>query len=115
MPGVEKGITMTEEATDPGGVMGLVTVTVWPVIHDLPVMDTPLLVNLPEDDSVLLRGTEAIATGRMKHLLPREITALDDRLTELTADRQAPPPEHPTRMPRLRLLHRLERRGKYLG
>ena len=64
-------------------------VTVWTVVHHLPVPDTLLLVNLPEDHPTLPRGTEPIPARRTDHLLPRQIPRLDHRLTELTPNRLA--------------------------
>ena len=45
---------------DPGGVVVLVTMTVGLVVHDLAGMHLLLVVNLPEDDTTVLRGSEVI-------------------------------------------------------
>ena len=57
------GELVLEDGMNPGGVEGLVTVTVGLVVHQFTGVDTLLLVNLPEDDTSVLGATEAVAVG----------------------------------------------------
>ena len=49
------------QAVDPGGVVLLVAVTVGLIVHNLAGMDLLMVVNLPEDDTTVLGGSQAVA------------------------------------------------------
>ena len=51
----------------------MVTVTIPPIVHHLPVMYEPQLVYLPEDDPVIATHAQPIARRRHLHLLGRQI------------------------------------------
>ena len=71
-----------EDGMNPGGVEGLVTVTVGLVVHKFTGVDTLLLVNLPEDDAAFFGGAEAVAVGSVVHLRGGEVTLRDEGLAE---------------------------------
>jgi hypothetical protein len=52
------------------GGLGLVAVTVGEIVHHLAIMNTTLVVNLPEDNTTALGGSHAITTAGVDHLLP---------------------------------------------
>ena len=105
-----KGIPLSQHATHPRRMMLLIlqSMTVKAIIHDLPVTDPLLVVNLPEDDAALPRGPQPIAARRTHHLFPRQIPRGDYRLTELAPDRQALSPKPLRRMSSLRFDNRFE-------
>lgn len=107
---VGERIPPTEESRYPCRMMLLIlqSMTVKAIIHDLPVTDPLLVVDLPEDDAALPRGPQPIAARRTYHLFPRQIPRRDYRLTELAPDRQALSPKPLRRMPSLRCDNRFE-------
>ena len=92
--------------------LGLVAMTVGLVVHHLAVVDTPLVVNLPEDDTTMRRGSDTIATGGIDHLIPRQEPNTNHRLTKLVTDGQALPPQQFRWVVTLLLQQGCERWGK---
>ena len=76
------GELVLEDGVNPGGVEGLVTVTIGLVVHQFAGVDTLLFVNLPEDDSAFFGGAEAVAVGSVMHLRGGEVTFIDEGLAE---------------------------------
>lgn len=76
------GELVLEDGVNPGGVVGLVTVTVGLVVHQFPCVNTLLVVDLPEDDATFFRGAEAVAIGSLVHLEGGEVTFIDEGLAE---------------------------------
>ena len=76
------GKLVLEDGMNPGGVEGLVTVTIGLVVHQFTGVDTLLLVNLPENDAAFFRGAEAVAIGGVVHLLGGEEAFIDEGLAE---------------------------------
>jgi hypothetical protein len=93
---VGKTVTLLQQVADPRRLVCLVTMTVFTVIHDLAIMDTFLMVDLPEDDTTALRGPQTIAPGSMLHLLLRENPASYQCVTESRVGRERPFPHGST-------------------
>ena len=58
---VVRGELVFHQAVDPGGVALFGAVTVGLIVHDLAGMDLLMVVNLPEDDTTVLGGSQAVA------------------------------------------------------
>ena len=82
-------MTFGQEIAHPGRWSLFVAVTVGVVVHDLTVVDTALLVYLPEDDTTAFRGAQPITQDGMEELLECQVPHVEDGLTELTLYRQA--------------------------
>ena len=76
------GELVLEDGVNPGGVEGLVTVTVGLVVHKFTGVDTLLFIDLPEDDAAFFGGTEAVAVGSVVHLRVGEVAFIDEGLAE---------------------------------
>ena len=63
-----KGTGLLHFSDSPSGSAQLVTVTVGLVVHELAIMDTQLLVNLPKDDGAVAGGAKTVTLGGMAHL-----------------------------------------------
>ena len=58
---VVRGKLVFHQAVDPGGVVLFGAVTVGLIVHDLAGMHALLVVDLPEDDTTVLGGSQAVA------------------------------------------------------
>lgn len=76
------GELVLEDGVNPGGVEGLVTVTIGLVVHKFTGVDTLLIVNLPENDAAFFGGAESVAVGSVMHLRVGEVTFVDEGLAE---------------------------------
>ena len=79
-------VAAVQQCTHPGGILPFIAVAVGVVVHHLTVMETALMVDLPEDHPTLCRGAQSVTIGGVEHLLEREIATTDECLTELAAD-----------------------------
>ena len=88
-------LTPSKEGAYPGRMccLRLVAVAVGKIIHHLAVVHTTLMVYLPEDNAAMLRGSYAIATGGIEHLLPCQVACARHCLTKLITDGEAALPE----------------------
>lgn len=76
------GELVLEDGVNPGGVVGLVAVTVGLIVHQFAGVDALLFVNFPEDDAAFFGGTEAVAVGSVVHLGGGEVAFIDEGLAE---------------------------------
>ena len=79
----------------PVGIPIMVSVTVWPVVHDLSVVDQPYGVYLPEDDSAIKRVSQPVAQCRFLYLLLGKVAAEDHGTAEVAVIRQSLLPHRP--------------------
>jgi hypothetical protein len=79
---VQTTVVTFQQIADPVRVPLVVAVTVWTVVHNLPIEDTATLVNLPEDDAVVTRTAQPVALHRTLHLFLGKIATADHRPTE---------------------------------
>ena len=82
MEGIVCGELILDKGMDPGGVVGLVAVTVGLVVHQFAGMNTLLLVDLPKDDATFFGGAEAVAISGVLHLWIGEVAFIDEGLAE---------------------------------
>ena len=76
------GELVLEDGVNPGGVEGLVTVTIGLVVHQFTSVDTLLVVDLPEDDAAFFGGAETVTVGSVVHLRVGEVALRDEGLAE---------------------------------
>lgn len=76
------GELVLEDGVNPGGVEGLVTVTIGLVVHQFAGVDAFLLVDLPENDAAFFRSAETVAVGSLVQLCVGEVTFIDEGLAE---------------------------------
>lgn len=76
------GELVFENGMNPGGIEGLVTVTIGLVVHKFAGVDALLFIDLPEDDAAFFGGTEAVTVGSVVHLWGCEVAFIDEGLAE---------------------------------